>query len=58
MWSEIVQLNVIEDDLDILHFKYNYHSDNKRCKFKTTNKRNNISKEERSTHDMVKGINS
>ena len=39
MWSEIVQLNVIEDDLDILHFKYNYHSDNKRCKFKTTNTR-------------------
>ena len=39
MWSEIVQLNVIEDDLDILHFKYSYHSDNKRCRFKTTNTR-------------------
>ena len=38
MWSEVVQqLKVFEDDLDMLHFKYSYDSDCKRCKFKTTN---------------------
>ena len=36
MWSEIVQLKVIEDDPGMLHFKYNYDSDYKRCKYKTT----------------------
>ena len=38
MWSEVVQqLKVFEDDLGMLHFKYSYDSDCKRCKFKTTN---------------------
>ena len=37
MLSEIVRFYVIEDDPDILHFKYSYDSDYKKCKFKTTN---------------------
>ena len=37
MWSDIVQLNVIKGDLDMLHFKYSYQSNIKRCKFKTNN---------------------
>ena len=36
VWSEIVQLNDFEDDLDMVLFKYSYDSDYKRCKFKTT----------------------
>ena len=39
MWPEIRQLKVIEDDLDILHFKYTYDSNCKRCKFKTNKTR-------------------
>ena len=39
MWSKIVQLKVIKDDPDMLHFKYSYGSDYKKCKFKTTNTR-------------------
>ena len=39
MWSEIVQLKVIEDDPDMLYFKYSYDRDYKKCKFKATNTR-------------------
>ena len=40
MWSEIVWLKVIENDSDMLYFKYSYDSDDyKKCKFKTTNRR-------------------
>ena len=40
MWSDIVQLEVIEDDSDMLHFKQlSYNSDYKKCKFKSTNTR-------------------
>ena len=35
MLSETVQVKVIEDDPDMLHFKYSYNY--KKCKFKTTN---------------------
>ena len=34
-----MQLKVIEDDPDMLYFKYSYDSDYKKCKFKTTNTR-------------------
>ena len=40
MWSDIVQLKVIEDDSDMLHFKQlSYNSDYKKCKFKSNNTR-------------------
>ena len=35
MWSEIVWLKVIENDSDMLYFKYSYDNDDyKKCKFK------------------------
>ena len=39
MWSKIVQLKVIEEDPDMLYFKYSHDSDYEKCKFKTTNTR-------------------
>ena len=34
MWSEIVQLKIIEHDPDMIYFKFSYDSDHKKCKFK------------------------
>ena len=37
IWFKIVQFKVIEDDPDMLYFKYRYDSDyKKKCKFKKT----------------------
>ena len=33
MWSEFVQRKVVEDDIDMLPFKYGYEIDCKRCNF-------------------------
>lgn len=37
MQSDIVQLKTIEDNCDILHFKYTYDNDYWKCKFRTAN---------------------
>ena len=34
MWSQIVQIKVIEDESDMLYFKYSYDSDYKNASFK------------------------
>ena len=53
-----MQFKVIEDDSDMLYFKYSYSSDYKNYKFKTINTRSvEMNKEEKSAHAMQKGIN-
>ena len=56
MWSEIVQVEVIEGDPDMLYFNYSYDNDYKKCKFKTISWNEQNNKETKASHQQRRKI--